>query len=324
MTKKIFKSIGLIALAVAVAIGSFFVPISKKDSSYLASANEYVDSNYYFHSNDTYYIGVYDYKGSASTSRFLLFNGDIQYTVNDGVSFSSVSYISEISGLDINYRLINWVVLQEKPSNNLVSGSASTFFNVSYDKPYRLVNKIDNYDFYSYVYCQQGFNANIYKVDLYLSDTNDWETTPRSDGGKFFNIKYFDTHERFFYFSFLVSADFYYNTRTYYFVNPSALSDSQYYNQGYNDGLADNQSNIYDSGYNTGYDNGFDKGIIQGAAEANNYSFFSLFGAIFDAPVTLFTSLLNFNFLGINLWSFITSLLTLAIILFVIKLFIRR
>ena len=46
----------------------------------------------------------------------------------------------------------------------------------------------------------------------------------------------------------------------------------------------------------------------------------SLIGSVIDVPVNAFTSLLNFEVLGVNLLAFITGLLTLAVVIFIVKL----
>lgn len=90
---------------------------------------------------------------------------------------------------------------------------------------------------------------------------------------------------------------------------------SNYYESLYNELLIDTRNSAYEEGYDVGFGNGRNEGI----QNANNYSFLGLFGAMIDAPLTGLRSLFNFEFLGINLLSFITSLLTIALITFVIK-----
>lgn len=50
------------------------------------------------------------------------------------------------------------------------------------------------------------------------------------------------------------------------------------------------------------------------------YTFASLFNSVFEAPLRFIYSLLNFDFLGINLFDFLTSVLTLIIVFAIIKL----
>lgn len=66
----------------------------------------------------------------------------------------------------------------------------------------------------------------------------------------------------------------------------------------------------------------FERGKLQGAAESNNYSFLSLIGSLFDAPIQAVSGLLNFDVLGFNLWNFFTAVITIGIVIFVVRLFL--
>lgn len=91
----------------------------------------------------------------------------------------------------------------------------------------------------------------------------------------------------------------------------------------------------YDSGHTAGYAEGQDsmKGAIenarqQGFAEAQkmfdngnaDYSFFGLISAVIDAPIKAIRGLLNFDILGVNMFAFVTSLFSLAVVLMIVKL----
>lgn len=123
-------------------------------------------------------------------------------------------------------------------------------------------------------------------------------------------------------------------------------ASDEYYNDGYNVGFSEGQK----SGYNTGFSAGDSAGYSRGLEDSNNYSFLSLFGAIFDAPIqalfggtqrlpagtkitdsngntiTLQTAttvnrggLLNFELMGVNLSGFVLALFSLSILIVVIK-----
>lgn len=82
----------------------------------------------------------------------------------------------------------------------------------------------------------------------------------------------------------------------------------------------ENQLNIrYEEGKRAGYVNGYDVGYAEGALNANNYTFDGLLSAVFDVPVRTFKSLFEFEILGVNLANFFLSLLTLAIIIFIVR-----
>lgn len=76
----------------------------------------------------------------------------------------------------------------------------------------------------------------------------------------------------------------------------------------------------YDSGYNRGFNDGKSVGYNLGLTDGSDYSFLSLIGAVVDAPLNVFKSLFNFEILGFNLLAFITGLITLAIIIWIVKL----
>lgn len=89
--------------------------------------------------------------------------------------------------------------------------------------------------------------------------------------------------------------------------------NSSSYEQGYSQGIKDREQ----------YGNQqYLKGKADGIESANTYSFTGLFTAIFDVPIQTLFGLLNVEILGVNLYSFFTGLLTLALIIFVIKLVI--
>lgn len=123
-------------------------------------------------------------------------------------------------------------------------------------------------------------------------------------------------------------------------------ASDEYFNNGYNTGFSDGEK----SGYNTGFSAGDSAGYSRGLEDSNNYSFLSLFGAVFDAPIqalfggtqrlpagtkitdsngntiTLQTAttvnrggLLNFELMGVNLSGFVLALFSLSILIAVIK-----
>lgn len=73
----------------------------------------------------------------------------------------------------------------------------------------------------------------------------------------------------------------------------------------------------YDQGQQVGYESGYTAGIIAGG----NNSFLSLITAVIDAPITAFTSLLDFDILGFNVKNIVLSLLTAALVIACIRFF---
>ena len=105
------------------------------------------------------------------------------------------------------------------------------------------------------------------------------------------------------------------------------------FNEGYNSGYGEGYQSGKTDGYNTGKTDGKAEGITQGKTEgyntgyaegvaaAGNYTFFSLISAVIDAPIKAFSGLLNFEVLGVNMKGLLLSLLTVAFVFGVVKLF---
>lgn len=89
-------------------------------------------------------------------------------------------------------------------------------------------------------------------------------------------------------------------------------ADSGNYSQGYDVG--------YKKGYDVGKDYGEALGYQKGVDDANLYSFGNLISAVIDVPINSFKSLLNFDFLGINLLDFSLALLTFVLIVKIVGL----
>lgn len=73
--------------------------------------------------------------------------------------------------------------------------------------------------------------------------------------------------------------------------------------------------------YNQGQQVGYESGYTAGIAAGGNNSFLSLITAVVDAPITAFTSLLNFDILGFNVKNVVLSLLTAALVIACIRFF---
>ena len=75
----------------------------------------------------------------------------------------------------------------------------------------------------------------------------------------------------------------------------------------------------FDSGYQQGLTQGKDIGYAQGSKDQGDYTFLGLIGAVFDAPISAFKGLLNFDVLGVNMSSFVLALFSLAVIVLIVK-----
>ena len=95
------------------------------------------------------------------------------------------------------------------------------------------------------------------------------------------------------------------------FFNPNLVYTRQeYLNYG---------STQFTLGKNEGYNNGYAAGIAAGG----NNNFMSLITAVVDAPVKVFTSLLDFDILGYNMKDLALALLTAGLLVAAIRFFSR-
>lgn len=108
----------------------------------------------------------------------------------------------------------------------------------------------------------------------------------------------------------------------------SSFNNNDYYQTGYQNGFSSGFSSGENTGYNKGFSAGnvvgYNRGFSAGADSAHEYTFLSLIGAVFDAPLNTFVSLLNFEVFGFNMLSAFTGLLTLAIIIFFVRIIMGR
>lgn len=75
----------------------------------------------------------------------------------------------------------------------------------------------------------------------------------------------------------------------------------------------------FDDGYQQGLTQGKDIGYAQGSKDQGDYTFLGLIGAVFDASISSFKGLLNFDVLGVNMSSFVLALFSLAVIVLIVK-----
>ncbi len=87
------------------------------------------------------------------------------------------------------------------------------------------------------------------------------------------------------------------------------------YQVGYEAGKSDGEHAGYNKGYTTGYNQGRD---------APEYSFKEFFIGLGDSFVTIYTSMLNYEFLGINIAGLIGTVVVIITILIVTKIILRK
>lgn len=94
-------------------------------------------------------------------------------------------------------------------------------------------------------------------------------------------------------------------------------------NEGYQSGFSEGQGQGYDTGFGAGKNEGYNSGYAAGVAAGSNNSFMSLITAVVDAPITAFTSLLDFDILGYNMKDLALALLTAGLLVAAIRFFSR-
>ena len=75
----------------------------------------------------------------------------------------------------------------------------------------------------------------------------------------------------------------------------------------------------YNKGFQDGKTAGYDVGFQAGVKDNGDYTFMGLLGSVFDAPISAFRGLFNFEILGTNMQGFVLALLTLSVIVVIIK-----
>lgn len=329
--KKILKTIACCLGALAIAFTAFFVPTTKKSANavYTSPPNglTWTSSNIIVTNNPCY---------SQNSDIFNTLNYDYaKNTLNFKLTVSNVS----LSGFDINLYSNFWYGFNSSYQDNKFLGTLD-FHSNTLGEMILVSNPDGNGSFTKFLFgiipSAEGATLNMKSLEVgygksFLSNVpSDYFGFPSlvdSTYNNFTIYSFTDTANWKYIFLFnssIILND--YNALLYniYYDSSSVdLTDNQIYqegyDEGYNIGLALGSTDGYNNGYSIGYDVGFGNGRNEGIQNANNYSFLGLFGAIVDAPLTGLRSLFNFEFLGINLLSFITSLLTIALITFVIK-----
>lgn len=196
-----------------------------------------------------------------------------------------------------------------------LSGDLTVNFNLKWDSIfYRLLPSINSdTDVFSFViYVDFGLNGVTTTCQFVLTFTPNVGV-----------LDFTNTNDNYIYLPF---EDEFYRPNTFVaFIHEAygfPIADSIYwydlgrkYDSAYSNGYTEGYRQGEDYGYDLGYDTGYNKGV----ASANEYSFDGLLSAVFDVPVRTFTSLFNFEVLGVNLTTFFLSLLTLAGVLAVVR-----
>lgn len=203
------------------------------------------------------------------------------------------------------------------------------FGNTFYLKYQNLGGYTANYGYLSLRY-EEGFNGNVQRVEYYAVDFTDTVALPSGYYVFFYHLKLFDSNGKFLDFEFDSCYDPAYvsrqslnfDARTYYTLN--SFTDNEHYQNGYDFGYSKGKNDYINSGFEDGKDVGFDlgyeRGKADGIASANDYTFLSLFSALIDAPIQALSGLFNFNVMGINMFSLVSGLFTLFVVLIIVRL----
>lgn len=116
------------------------------------------------------------------------------------------------------------------------------------------------------------------------------------------------------------------DTTSLYFDNSYDVAYTKGYENGkidgYEDGRDYGETIGYENGKNDGYDSGYNQGVKDGESKdfATN-GFKTLIGSIFNFPINMIRSVFNFDFMGINIASLITFIISIVIVIFIVKKF---
>ncbi len=309
-SKNLFKNISIFLCLIPMLLLSLFVAFPKNNIKSVSA----VENSFTFSYGDYSTFATVFQDGSLHVgNHFVSFTPEISY--------SNGEYTYKVNGL-VLYGETTFRLSLEKSINesSIVDQMYSDYTGLTFtDVPnhevaflFRIVGK---------------FNGNVEKIVLSTTD---------SGGCLLSNVIFYDTNGATVCFSprydYLNESDFgiwsqyFWDSRTYY-TGLYYSSDANYqlgydagYSDGYTSGNSDGNSQGYQDGYSAGQSIGYGNGYNDGIEQSGQYSFNSLIGAVIDAPVSAFTSLLNFEILGINILGFISGLLTLALIIFIIKL----
>ena len=99
----------------------------------------------------------------------------------------------------------------------------------------------------------------------------------------------------------------------------SLYSPSGQFYTGYDVGYAEGARETAKTAREEGYKNGYQQGLAKGNTIAKDGTFYNLISAVIDVPINAFSSMLNFEILGVNMKGFITSILSLMLLIIIVK-----
>ncbi len=118
------------------------------------------------------------------------------------------------------------------------------------------------------------------------------------------------------------------NFTTLYFSSDYDIAFTNGFNSGYEEGIKDGEEESFSVGYQEGYREGKIDGHDEGYKEAlgedlTTRGFWGLLNSIFSFPVNMIKSVFNFEFMGINIASLITFIISIVIVALVVRKFTK-
>lgn len=255
-------------------------------------------------------------------------------------------YLSIVDAYDSNNNVVTdsfsgWKFINKKNPD----GTPSRFYDFEFFIRDLRIAHIDTVEFVNNCFSTPNYNNIYYLVSTDFLDAN-YAAYGSDKSQYFYSLKSYLNKDDVRDFFALFDLTYYIPVNDAFYLDGYNNASKGYFDDGYKQG--------YDVGNTDGYNNGFSagdsKGYQRGLNDANNYTFLSLFGAIFDAPIqalfggtqrlpagtkitdssgktiTLTSDtvvnrggMLNFELMGVNLSGFVLALFSLSIIIVVIK-----
>lgn len=314
--KSLFKNLSIFLCLVPMLLLSLFCLVPSNNFNGVYAYDEII-TNYNFVGSNIIVASTMENLNNNTYDRQSIINVTLTFGVEDGVYRCAVSGYADVNNF---------------ASTLSLSGVATYIHNiedgVARDDILYVRNQSNTgYGYRFRVWRSGNISSDIIKVEY--SHYNNLTPNIMKPANYYNTITYFDSNNNMLCFEIPLftngqtfASRYLFEERTYYFT--SSFDDNDFYNLGYQDGLdtglQDGYNNGYQDGLDTGTQSGYQDGYSAGVESANDYSFIGLLGAVIDAPVTAFTGLLNFEILGFNILAFVTGLITLALIIFIIKL----
>ena len=345
--KSLYKRILSFTGAIFCSIVCAFSLFSYSDTKSMEVSADTIESSGYSFSGSLlpFHYSVTDtsaYNNKFSTSDVLSMSGSYNFTADANNVLQSIRCFSVIP-----YKSANMQSSSDLDQARLYSFeldfsvlNLDNFVNSYYDYKFLLynfshiINFPNQYQTYRIIASTFNSDGNIvmgapvffeYDVGGQFGSMCDRIIYHDSDGNKLMFM-------HFFYKNTDIHSDYYY--RNYecplrrYYINAPNFNDNEYYQQGFDIGKSEGLSEGFSAGEKVGYDNGkkageiigYNEGYDDASEESGNFTFLSLISSVVDAPMSYFSSLFNFELLGVNLQGFLMALFTLCVIVTLVKL----